>query len=104
MASRKKGCVLLEDTDDREACVRLRAALPQASGQPDSFGPTSSDHPLVDRRLGAVRQLPPHAANPRMDRIAAIRRAIATGSYSVSAADVAQSLIRHMLRNHPPLL
>jgi Anti-sigma-28 factor, FlgM len=37
----------------------------------------------------------------RMERVAAIRAAIAQGSYHVSAADLAQKLMDHMLAHRP---
>jgi hypothetical protein len=54
-------------------------------------------------RRGAVgfHKASPHPSDDRMhvrmERIAAIRAAIAQGSYHVSAADLAQKLIDHML-------
>jgi len=36
-----------------------------------------------------------------MERISAIRKAIAAGTYRISAAAIAEKLIEHMLTNQP---
>jgi Anti-sigma-28 factor, FlgM len=66
----------------------------------------TADSPAAGRRAfrrGAIgfQKSSPHPSDGRMDvrkeRIAAIRAAIAQGSYHVPAADLAQKLIDHML-------
>jgi anti-sigma28 factor (negative regulator of flagellin synthesis) len=38
-----------------------------------------------------------------MERIASLRRAIAEGTYRISAADIAEKIIAHMLANRPTI-
>ena len=54
----------------------------------------------IRRRAAGVEE-PFSAASPaRMEHLARIRAAIAEGRYHVSAADLAQKLIDHMVANH----
>lgn len=54
------------------------------------------------RRLIALCQKPsPLESSFRMERISAIRKAIAAGTYRISAAAIAEKLIEHMLTNQP---
>lgn len=65
----------------------------------------SSEQLRVTRRRAAGVEEPPSTDSYlRMEHIARIRTAIAEGRYHVSAADLAQKLIHHMLANRPPKL
>ncbi len=64
-----------------------------------------SDQLRSIRRRAAGVEDPSSADSPlRTEHIARIRAAIAEGRYHVSAADLAQKLIDHMLANQPPKL
>jgi anti-sigma28 factor (negative regulator of flagellin synthesis) len=45
----------------------------------------------------------PRVAPERMERIASLRKAIAEGTYRISAADIAEKIIAHMLANRPTI-
>ena len=64
----------------------------------------ASDQLRSIRRRAAVVQEPSADSLLRMEHIAMIRRAIAEGRYHVSATDLAQRLIHHMLANRTPKL
>ena len=55
------------------------------------------------RRLATLCQNPsPAEISARMERIAAIQKSIAAGTYRIPAAEIADKLIDHMLMNRPP--
>ena len=56
----------------------------------------------IRRRAAAAEESFSADAHARMEHIARIRTAIAEGRYHVSAADLVQKLIDHMLVNRPP--
>jgi anti-sigma28 factor (negative regulator of flagellin synthesis) len=73
-----------------------------------SFSAGSTEAPTDEqkdsvRRLAAWCQKPsPADASLRSKRIAVIKSAITAGTYRISAADIADKLIDHMLMNRPP--
>src|ERR1700734_497523 len=84
---------LFNDTVRCKETLRL-AAAPRMS---------SSDHLRSIRRRAARVQEPPSAgSHARMEHIARIRTALAEGRYHISAADLAQKLIDHMIANRLP--
>ena len=65
----------------------------------------SSDQLRSIRRRAAEAERPSSAdSQARMEHIARIRTAIAEGRYHVSAADLAQKLIDHIVANRRPKL
>jgi flagellar biosynthesis anti-sigma factor FlgM len=74
--------------------------------RPDAAAKMSSSDQLRSIRKRAAGAEEPSSADShaRMERIAFIRTAIAEGRYHVSAADLAQKLIDHMIANRPPKL
>jgi flagellar biosynthesis anti-sigma factor FlgM len=65
---------------------------------------SSNDQLRSIRRRAAGAEEPSSDSNVRMEQIARIRAAIAEGRYHVSAADLAQKLIDHMVATRLPKL
>jgi anti-sigma28 factor (negative regulator of flagellin synthesis) len=58
----------------------------------------------IRKRAAGAEEASSADSHSRMEHIACIRTAIAEGRYHVSAADLAQKLIDHMIANRPPKL
>lgn len=58
----------------------------------------------IRKRVGKVEEPSSANSHARMEHLADIRTAIAEGRYHVSAADLAQKLIDHMVVNRSPRL
>ena len=56
----------------------------------------------IRRRAARTPSPPPSDAHLRLEKIARLRTAIATGSYHVSAEELAQKLIDTLLETKPP--
>jgi anti-sigma28 factor (negative regulator of flagellin synthesis) len=56
----------------------------------------------IRKRAGKVEEPSSADSHARMEHLAGIRTAIAEGRYHVSAADLAQKLIDHMVANRLP--
>lgn len=79
------------------------ASKAQVSGAEKSLGgskPSVVSSASDDTQLSRAASLASEAASlrdVRTEKVEAVKAAIADGSYSVSSADVAQSLVNHML-------
>jgi flagellar biosynthesis anti-sigma factor FlgM len=62
----------------------------------------NSAHRAFQKDSAALPAASPAPTPARMERVAALRAAIAQGRYHVSAADLAQKIMDHMLALHPP--
>jgi flagellar biosynthesis anti-sigma factor FlgM len=60
---------------------------------------TQELHAAAGREARAKPQIAPE----RMERVASLRKAIAEGTYRISAADIAEKIIAHMLTNRPTI-
>lgn len=68
----------------------------------DDSDALARDPPELVRRLAELCKKPsPADSSLRAERIATIQRAIKAGTYRISAADIAEKLIGHMLVNRP---
>lgn len=65
------------------------------SSQPSLVSSTSDDAQLS--RAASLASQAASISDVRTEKVEAVRSAIADGSYNVSSADLAQSLVNHML-------
>jgi negative regulator of flagellin synthesis FlgM len=76
------------------------STLASAAGKPTSSAAASTVPDSDQTHLSGAASLAIHAASlsdVRSEKVASVQAAIADGSYNVSSADVAHSLISHML-------
>jgi anti-sigma28 factor (negative regulator of flagellin synthesis) len=104
LAKALKSLQTLKDPSSTELKARSEPRLCGETLRPADAADGLDVHPQdATRRLVALsRNGSQHETDLRMKRIAEIRKAIAAGTYLVSAADIAEKLIRHMLLNGPP--
>jgi negative regulator of flagellin synthesis FlgM len=76
------------------AALRSNAATAQPAASPRVRQPDGVSISAEARSLSAARQATTEAPELRVDRIAAIKAAIANGTYSVDSRDLATSLLR----------
>jgi flagellar biosynthesis anti-sigma factor FlgM len=74
--------------------------------RPDAAPRMSSSDQLrsIRKRAAGAEERASAGSHLHMEHIARIRTAIAEGRYHVSAGDLAQKLIDHMIANRPPKL
>ncbi len=70
---------------------------PDPSNQEPSRGPESDSEPSHPLLKDIMSEFP----DIRQDRIAALRSAIESGTYSVPAQDLADKILQELLRNPP---
>ena len=76
------------------------AEVPGAKKKSKKATPTLVSSPGDDAELSSAASLVSQAASlpdVRAEKVEAVKAAIADGSYNVSSADVAQSIVDHML-------
>lgn len=91
--------------DPRGAVPEDECAVPGAALSPAGvaeFSEAAEPEASVRRLAALCQHLSPTDRSQRDDRIAALQKAIADGSYRISAADIAEKLIEHMMINRPP--
>lgn len=92
-----------KDARGREVAeVRAARAHEQTLCIPETAAMVAGEQQDAVRRLAHLCNNPaPSDISARMERMVALQKSIATGTYLISAAEIADKLIGHMLMNRP---
>jgi anti-sigma28 factor (negative regulator of flagellin synthesis) len=87
----------------REKTCRVQPRLCKAKGShiASTADSPNSIHRALQKDVIEIQPASPDHSRARMERLVALKTAIAQGRYQVSAADLAQKLINHMLARRP---